>query len=71
MAMALTEDERKTADRLLAKLVGFACDEWANEVKRLMEAIETHMNDSLKLIQDDPKVRLSEADYKLWEVLNG
>ncbi len=69
--MALTDDERKTADRLLAKLVGFACEEWANEVKRLMEAIETHMNDSLKLIQDDPKVRLSEADYKLWEILNG
>lgn len=67
----LTDDERKQADRILAKLVGFACEEWANEVKRLKDAIEQHMHDSLQLVQDDPKVRLSEADYKLWEVLNG
>lgn len=67
----LTKDEQENAERLMAKLVQFACEEWANEVKRLKDAIEQHMHDSLKLIQDDPKVRLSEADYKLWEVLNG
>jgi hypothetical protein len=41
------------------------------EVERLIKAIEQHMESSLELVKNDPRVRLSEADYKLWEALNG
>lgn len=67
----LTNEQRMKADELLGKLVGFACEEYASEIKRLTQAIETHMESSLAMVKDDPRIRLSEADYKLWEVLNG
>lgn len=41
------------------------------ELERLIKAIEQHMEQSLQMVKDDPRVRLSEADYQLWEVLNG
>lgn len=41
------------------------------ELERLIKAIEQHMEQSLQMVKDDPRVRLSEADYKLWEALNG
>jgi hypothetical protein len=42
------------------------CDE---EIERLWSAIEAHQQRSLQMVKDDPKIRLSAADYELWEVL--
>ncbi len=57
--------------RMLNKLLEALDETYREEIERLRQAIETHMNDSVALVQNDPKVRLSEADYQLWEVLNG
>lgn len=40
------------------------------EIDKLRKAIWQHMEQSLDLVRNDPRVRLSEADYQLWEVLN-
>lgn len=40
------------------------------EIERLRKAVLNHMEQSLDLVRNDPRVRLSEADYQLWEVLN-
>jgi hypothetical protein len=39
------------------------------EIERLRLAIEMHQRHSLQMVKDDPKIRLSAADYELWEVL--
>ena len=57
--------------RMLNKLLEALDETYREEIERLRQAIETHMNDSVALVQNDPKVRLSEADYQLWEALNG
>ena len=57
--------------QLLAKLLEALDEAYRDEVERLRLAIEVHMQASLELVKDDPRVRLSEADYQLWEVLNG
>lgn len=66
----LSDEQRKRADEILCDLMSMvreACDE---EIERLRLAIEVHQQHSLDLVKDDPRVRLSDADYELWEALN-
>lgn len=44
-------------------------ERWRGIADRLKAAIEVHQVGSLDLVKDNPAVRLSEADYELWEVL--
>ena len=54
---------------LIDKLLEALDEAYREEIERLRGAIETHMAASLELVKDDPRVRLSEADYQLWEML--
>jgi len=47
-------------------LVRESCDD---EIERLRLAIEMHQRHSLQMLIEDPRIRLSEADYELWKVL--
>ena len=44
-------------------------ERWRNIADRLRLAVEAHQQASFDLVKDNPAVRLSEADYELWEVL--
>ena len=54
---------------LLNRLLEALDEAYRDEVERLRLAIRVHQEHSLELIQNNPAVRLSEADYELWEVL--
>jgi len=65
----LTDEQKARADQILADLMSLvreACDE---EIERLRLAVEVHQQRSLEMVKDDPRIRLSDADYELWEVL--
>jgi hypothetical protein len=65
----LTDEQRKRADQILADLMSLVRESCDEEIERLRLAIETHQQRSLQMVKDDPKIRLSEADYELWKVL--
>jgi hypothetical protein len=67
----LTDEQRKRADQILADLMSLVRESCDEEIERLRLAIETHQQRSLQMVKDDPKIRLSDADYELWEVLGG
>ena len=67
-------DERKR--QIIAPLLAALDEAYRDEIERLRcindrlkAAIEVHQEHSLELIQNNLAVRLSEADYELWEVL--
>ena len=65
----LTDEQRRRADQILADLMGMVREACNEEIERLRLAIEAHQQRSLQMVKDDPKIRLSAADYELWEVL--
>ena len=65
----LTDEQRKRADQILADLMAMVRECCEEEIERLRLAIEMHQQRSLQMVKDDPKIRLSAADYELWEVL--
>ena len=80
----MPKDEwKRKAPRILARLLESLDESYRDEIERsrnlseqnywlatkFKTAIYKHMQESLELVKDDPRVRLSEADYKLWEVL--
>lgn len=44
-------------------------ERWRGIAEKLRTVIEVHQQSSFDLIKDNPAVRMSEADYELWEVL--
>jgi hypothetical protein len=67
----LTDEQKARADQILADLMAMVRECCEEEIERLWSAIEAHQQRSLQMIKDDPKIRLSAADYELWEVLGG
>jgi len=67
----LTDEQRKRADQILADLMSVVRESCDEEIERLRLAIEMHQRHSLQMLIEDPKIRLSEADYELWKVLGG
>jgi hypothetical protein len=65
----LTDEQRKRADQILADLMSVVRESCDEEIERLRLAIEMHQRHSLQMVIEDPKIRLSAADYELWEVL--
>ena len=65
----LTDEQRKRADQILADLMAMVRECCEEEIERLRLAIEMHQRHSLQMVIEDPKIRLSAADYELWEVL--
>jgi hypothetical protein len=65
----LTDERKAKAQRILARLLEALDESYRDEIERLRLAIRVHQEHSLELIQNNPAVRLSEADYELWEVL--
>jgi signal transduction histidine kinase len=65
----LTDEQRRRADQILADLMAMVRECCEEEIERLRLAIEMHQQRSLQMVKDDPKIRLSAADYELWEVL--
>lgn len=65
----LTDEQRKRADQILADLMSVVRESCNEEIERLRLAIEMHQRHSLQMVIEDPKIRLSAADYELWEVL--
>jgi len=65
----LTDEQRKRADQILADLMAMVRESCDEEIERLRLAIEIHQRHSLQMVIEDPKIRLSAADYELWEVL--
>ncbi len=62
----LTDEVR---DKLVRQVLVTLDECYREEIERLRLAIRVHQEHSLELIQNNPAVRLSEADYELWEVL--
>jgi len=54
---------------LLQRLSSASRESWHEEIERLRLAIEMHQRHSLQMVIEDPRIRLSEADYELWKVL--
>lgn len=65
----LTNEQRARADQILADLMGLVREACEDEIQRLRGAVREHQKQSLQMIADDPMIRLSQADYELWEVL--
>ena len=65
----LTDEQRKRADQILADLMSLVRESCDEKIERLRLAIEMHQRHSLQMVIEDPKIRLSAADYELWEVL--
>jgi hypothetical protein len=65
----LTDERKAKAQRILARLLEALDESYRDEIERLRLAIRVHQEQSLEMIQNNPAVRLSEADYQLWEVL--
>jgi len=65
----LTDEQRKRADQILADLMAMVRESCDEEIERLRLAIEMHQRHSLQMVIEDPRIRLSEADYELWKVL--
>jgi hypothetical protein len=65
----LTDEQKARADQILADLMAMVRECCEEEIERLWSAIESHQQRSLQMVKDDPKIRLSAADYELWEVL--
>jgi len=65
----LTDEQRRRADQILADLMAMVRECCEEEIERLRLAIEMHQRHSLQMVIEDPKIRLSAADYELWEVL--
>jgi hypothetical protein len=65
----LTDEQKARADQILADLMSVVRESCDEEIWRLRLAIERHQQRSLQMVIEDPKIRLSAADYELWEVL--
>jgi hypothetical protein len=65
----LTDEQKARADQILADLMAMVRECCEEEIERLRLAIEMHQRHSLQMVIEDPKIRLSAADYELWEVL--
>ena len=65
----LTDEQRRRADQILADLMSLVRETCNEEIERLRLAIEVHQQHSLQMVRDDSNIRLSAADYELWEVL--
>jgi hypothetical protein len=67
----LTDEQKARTDQILADLMAMVRECCEEEIERLRLAIEMHQRHSLQMVKDDPKIRLSAADYELWEVPGG